>query len=363
MTNSIPIIFSSGDSSLVERNIKSCVESRLEDYRKDLSKRAMEFDALFSYFNALPRNFQAHTDLRSDLTRLIEAWSINEDTLSSVVLNPLEMRVTTGLFPHPNSSQSPYIHRDEEHQPTEISGVDLGETRPSTSYDSIFQLLIHLKRDWCASARHIRVSLYDNGILAAVKKYVPYKDSSSSSAPTVLVPGAGLGRLAVELQDLGLHVHANEVSPLMVTALFNLVRLVRRHAPSPTPQGETGERTNEKGSYPLYPDLNNDLLDEWDLSPRLTPTVFPDYPRGGREAPASAPEGSLSIQLADFVSFYSQPCFVNYFDVVVTSFFVDTGHVLLNVATIAQVLREGACGSIPGRCITTRPRCLMQTAT
>jgi hypothetical protein len=67
-----------------------------------------------------------------------------------------------------------------------------------SSYDSFHQLLIHLERDWGEGGKNVRRTIYSEGIIPILRKYLdPGPDVK------ILVPGAGLGRLAVELGASG----------------------------------------------------------------------------------------------------------------------------------------------------------------
>ena len=72
----------------------------------------------------------------------------------------------------------------------------------SSSYDSLPQVLIHLARDWGQYGVDIRNKLYIDGILYELMKELPIGDGHNSDLK-VLVPGAGLGRLAVEIAAKG----------------------------------------------------------------------------------------------------------------------------------------------------------------
>ena len=100
---------------------------------------------------------------------------------------------------------------------------DTTATREISSYDSLKHILVHLARDWGDRGNNTRQLLYTEGILPFARKYItsvgnisldglvdenaasrPQSvQSEESSAPVILVPGAGLGRLAVELSAAG----------------------------------------------------------------------------------------------------------------------------------------------------------------
>lgn len=67
-----------------------------------------------------------------------------------------------------------------------------------SSYDSFHQLLIHLERDWGEGGKAVRRTIYTEGILPLLGRYL-----DPGPNVKILVPGAGLGRLAVELAASG----------------------------------------------------------------------------------------------------------------------------------------------------------------
>jgi carnosine N-methyltransferase len=93
-------------------------------------------------------------------------------------------------------------------------------TREVSSYDSLKHILVHLARDWGDRGSETRRLLYTDCILPFARKYISSVNDISSSdsavdedptqqlkvergAPSILVPGAGLGRLAIELVAAG----------------------------------------------------------------------------------------------------------------------------------------------------------------
>ena len=98
--------------------------------------------------------------------------------------------------------------------------------------------MAHIVRDWSELGTPLRESLY-GWCLEQIQYYIPpvqpspHASSSSSSHRrkttsllSVLVPGAGLGRLAWELARLGYAVEANE-APLSTLHLLVLIIMIR----------------------------------------------------------------------------------------------------------------------------------------
>ncbi len=87
----------------------------------------------------------------------------------------------------------------------------------SSSYDSALQILTHIVRDWSPLGQRIRESLFDWVIDTLL-----YYKSKIGDKP-ILVPGAGLGRLAFEINRVGFHVEANEISIVMAAAAYRFL--------------------------------------------------------------------------------------------------------------------------------------------
>lgn len=186
------------------------------------------------------------------------------------------------------------------------------------SYDSASQVVAHIVRDWTTIGRPIRRSLYDWCCLR-VDDFVstsrrsegtdPYASSSSSSSgASILVPGAGMGRLAYDLFQRGHNVEANELSPAMAAAASAVLQ------------------RNVVGV--LHPYVLDPMANEVDSDRRYDAVRFPDvelYPTSGRWRTAG--QGTLSYTVGDFVggsgdSYYRMRS--GQFDAVVTCFFIDT---------------------------------------
>jgi hypothetical protein len=80
----------------------------------------------------------------------------------------------------------------------------------------VSSVLKSLARDWTADGKGERDQAYEP-ILKAVVEYVPL-GVVGDETPKVCVPGAGVGRLALELTALGYRVQGNEFSLFMLLA-------------------------------------------------------------------------------------------------------------------------------------------------
>ena len=80
----------------------------------------------------------------------------------------------------------------------------------------VSSVLKSLARDWSADGKGERNQAYEP-ILNAIMEYVPI-GAKGEEAPKICVPGAGVGRLALELTALGYRVQGNEFSLFMLLA-------------------------------------------------------------------------------------------------------------------------------------------------
>jgi len=200
------------------------------------------------------------------------------------------------------------------------------------SYDSANQIWAHLTRDWTIEGRQIRKKLYnwcyDQLTLYCCptfprkKKNVNVDDhhhdkinnKSVSSSPTILVPGAGLGRLAYDLyRKGGYHVEANEISPSMAAVASSVLRMMNH----------TTEASSSSSSS-FHPYALDPMSNEVDSQRRFDSVTFPDR----QPYTNQHDNGSLSYTVGDFVGRddedYYQRERVGQFDAVVTCFFIDT---------------------------------------
>lgn len=149
------------------------------------------------------------------------------------------------------------------------------------------------------------------------KCYSPILDALSDLYPKcenvkVLVPGAGLARLAYEIAKLGFETQANEFSFHMLIASNYVLN-------------------NSRSQMPLYPFIHS--FNHWaNNDAQLSRIMIPD------EFPSSAKDLNFSMAAGDFTEIYETA----QFDVVVTCFFLDTARdVTLYVRLIHRMLPSG----------------------
>jgi hypothetical protein len=138
----------------------------------------------------------------------------------------------------------------------------------------------------------------------------------------VLVPGAGMGRLAYDLYQHGYTVEANELSPVMAAAAHGILQ-----------RNSTGV---------LHPFALDIMSNEVDSSRRYDAIEFPDT-RIDDDIGSSGGKGggTLSFTIGDFCGdyYFSQD---NVFGAIVTCFFIDTAtNIYSYIELMEQLLKRG----------------------
>ncbi|XP_078437503.1 uncharacterized protein LOC144708078 [Wolffia australiana] len=187
---------------------------------------------------------------------------------------------------------------------------------PLVDVDKVRCIIRNIVRDWALEGKKEREECY-KPILEELQRLFP--DRSADSPPHCLVPGAGLGRLALEISCLGFLSQGNEFSYyMMICSSFIL------------------NYTEAVGQWTIYPWIHsncNSLSDE----DQLRPVQIPDI----HLASAGITEG-FSMCAGDFVEVYGDARQEGTWDAVVTCFFIDTAHnVAEYIKIIAKILKPG----------------------
>ena len=304
---------------------------------------------------------QIHDRFRRLAATVPALWEANEDVLRRLV-SPAAFDLTYALLNTSDSSSS----SSSTTTTTETETEDVVNNE-SMSYDSMEQVIVHLTRDWSTRGNLVRTRLYFDGILPTLANVLPPPHGAGTGegadlgAPLrVLVPGAGLGRLALELAARGYAVEVNECSGVMVSALHTIVAEI-------LPNLHFGDETSTevRNSLTFYPHVSSKLVDNWDFELRLQAAIAPsvdsrrvsDWAKDARQRQqqqqqAAAADGSsasahnasahFAIQMGAFEDVYGARSNAARFDAVVTCFFIDTAVVLQQtVAVIAHLLPVG----------------------
>ncbi|XP_019438721.1 PREDICTED: carnosine N-methyltransferase-like [Lupinus angustifolius] len=187
---------------------------------------------------------------------------------------------------------------------------------PLVDVDKVRCIIRNIVRDWASEGKNERDQCY-MPILEELNALFPNR--SKESPPACLVPGAGLGRLALEISRLGFISQGNEFSYyMMICSSFIL---------------NNSEATDEWTIYPWIHSNCNSLSDSDQLRPVSIPDIHP--------ASAGITEG-FSMCGGDFVEVYSDSSQAGTWDAVVTCFFLDTAHNIIEyIEIISKILKDG----------------------
>ncbi|KAM5536767.1 hypothetical protein V8D89_009485 [Ganoderma adspersum] len=234
---------------------------------------------------------------------------------------------------HSHSHGSHSHSHTHEHGAPSVAGLNgvqgqQGKYRPTEhDMDKLRSTLKQLVRDWSIEGKPERDVCYEPMKEALIQHFsdIPPEERGNFR---VLVPGAGLGRLAWDVASLGFACQGNEFSHYMLLASFYVLN-----------------RTDEINKHTIYPYIhsysnspNNDAL--------LRAISIPDV------LPSSMPEGAdFSLVAGDFEEIYggSDPLKADHgdpsagqWDAVLTCFFIDTAKNIVNyLRIIHRILAPG----------------------
>jgi carnosine N-methyltransferase len=207
----------------------------------------------------------------------------------------------------------------------EHAGGDWQGTATKTDVDKARSTLHQLYRDWSSEGSVERSACFTPVLRDLARRLSP-SSSQEIDPPRVLVPGAGLGRLVLDLACAGYNAEGNELSYHQLLASS----FVLNH-------------TTKANQFPLYPfasSFSNHLRREDQLQKVMIPDVHPASVLN--DATVAGKQGSMSMTTGDFNEVYSTPEYGATFDAVTTVFFIDTApNVLTYIETIKHCLKPG----------------------
>jgi len=187
---------------------------------------------------------------------------------------------------------------------------------PLVDVDKVRCIIRNIVRDWAPEGQKERDQCY-KPILEELNRLFPGR--SKERPPCCLVPGAGLGRLTLEISSLGFVSQGNEFSYyMMICSSFIL------------------NHTRIAGEWTIYPWIHSNCNSLSD-NDQLRPVSFPDI----HPTSAGITEG-FSMCGGDFVEVYKDESLRASWDVVVTCFFLDTAQNIVEyIEIISNILKDG----------------------
>lgn len=187
---------------------------------------------------------------------------------------------------------------------------------PPADVDKVRCIIRNIVRDWTKEGSLERDQCY-KPILEELNHYFPNR--SKERPPCCVVPGAGLARLACEISCLGFACQGNEFSYYMLICSSFILN-----------------NTQAPMEWVIYPWIHSNCNMTTDEN-QLQPVNFPDLHPGS----AGITDG-FSMCAGDFVEVYSHSGQEGMWDAVVTCFFIDTAHNIVEyIEIIAKILKPG----------------------
>ena len=204
-----------------------------------------------------------------------------------------------------------------------------GAATPS-DMDKARSTIRQLYRDWSAEGASEREACF-GPILDALSRTFSHLTPAQRSHVNVLVPGAGLGRLVLEVNRAGYAVEGNEISYHQLFASNWLLNY-----------------TTSVGQYDLYPwalSFSNHTHRAHQLQRVLVPDVLPGQAMGEASRALQSEVHAferMSMSSGDFCVLYKSPEYTGTFDAVATCFFIDTAPNLISyIESVKNCLKTG----------------------
>ncbi|XP_071489172.1 carnosine N-methyltransferase-like [Diadema antillarum] len=247
------------------------------------------------YYNELSKR---HKDLLPDFLPHLDQIRNCIAHNSEVIKTMLEG--TEDMFENRDS----HINGDSN-QPKAVNNFDM---------EKVVTTLKQFFRDWSSGGKEERDACY-KPIVEEIEHLYP-KSKCNPPDVNVLIPGAGLGRLAFEIASRGYHCQGNEFSLFMLIASHFVLN-----------------RSMELDMFTLYPWIlyfsNNKCA-----ANQIRPIQFPDI-----NPSLLSPKAQFSMVAGDFLEVYTEEAS---WDCVATSYFIDTAHnVLAYIDKIYHILKPG----------------------
>ncbi|KAG1730248.1 N2227-domain-containing protein [Suillus paluster] len=226
--------------------------------------------------------------------------------------------------PHHRHSHS-HDHANSTPDPRVVSN-HRGKYKPTDfDMDKLRSTLKQFVRDWSEEGKEERETCYTPMKDALVAHFSDQPPESRQNI-RVLVPGAGLGRLAYDVANLGFACQGNEFSHYMLLASYLILN-----------------RTDAIGQYTIYPYIHS-FSNLPNREAMLRPVKIPDV------LPSALPAGSnFSLVAGDFEEIYGAEyeeddleLQAGQWDAVLTCFFIDTAKNIVNyLRIIHRILAPG----------------------
>lgn len=247
--------------------------------------------------------------LLDTLTAIDDAIDKNADLAEDILQEALS---SFGLDERP--SRDPNLNWHGQARPNDIAKV----------HSTIRQFF----RDWSREGYKAEVEPLVDIIMTDLNALLPLPPRNSALlSPSLLLPGAGLGRVLFELCYRGYNATGNEISYHQLLASHFILNSTK-HADQYT-------------IYPFATTFTNIPSREDQLKSVKVPDIHPGSALESR-ADSDGVIGEMNMTAGDFVLSYSDPVTKGLFDGIVTVFFIDTApNFIRYLQTIRNCLKQG----------------------
>ncbi|KAK4310768.1 hypothetical protein Pmani_017693 [Petrolisthes manimaculis] len=283
----------SDESETLEREHFQRIVKAFKAYRQYCQHRITERE---SYVRSLP---PSHQSLLHPYTQHLQHQRVCIDHNAEII--KLIIKDVECMFE--NVHHQPMNNEDSD--TNSMLGPDI---------EKVQSTIRQIVRDWSPSGERERQQCY-GPIINTVEKLFPL-DKGGRGDIKVLVPGAGLGRLAYDLAKRGFTCQGNEFSLFMLFASNFVLNKCRG--------------INSLRVYPWVHTGSNTLSTE----DQLTPATFPDVD------PSDLPtHAEFTMAAGDFLEIYTS---ADAFDCVATCFFIDcANNIVAFLQTIYNIIKPG----------------------
>merc|ERR1719273_375637 len=211
-----------------------------------------------------------------------------------------------------------FENQTHDQQPSDKEKECLKPRTASMDIEKVRSTLKSFVRDWSSDGKCERDQCYQP-ILDEIERIFGHLNTAQRSGTQILVPGAGLGRLAFEIASKGYVCQGNEFSLFMLIASNYVLN-----------------RCKQPNCCTIYPWIHQ-YTNNLSMDDQIKPITFPDID------PLDMPkDANFSMIAGDFLEVYSDKSFVSSHDCIVTSFFIDCAHnVVEYIELIHQILKPG----------------------
>jgi hypothetical protein len=254
-------------------------------------------------------------------------------------------------FQRPMQSLARYI---PPYKPSQDNANDFD----NAPYDTASHIITHIARDWTACGESIRQDTHDwivdqlckcHGNQITGHTYVEWNSECHQHSPLspVLVPGAGMARLAFDIAFANTRKDTDgsdtKCYPFVVEAVDNSIVMaaatyyILHHAASRRPVTDFSK---------VYPFVTDPFTNEVDTRRRWESAEFPEdtilKKFNNLDQQQSDHRPRLSYIIGDFVSVYASPSKHGTYGSIATCFFIDTAtNIYEYILTIRNLLRIG----------------------